>query len=262
MENCLFSPLYVNVDNKLTSCNTFSRAPNNTFTNCYYTVPLDGSQTMTIDGKNYYILRNSADWQYFRTKIVDANGNSDVNAILAGDFNVTNAAGYTSDIPFRGIFEGNGHTLNINIKGGDKPYIALFVKTKDATIRNLNVTGSVSGGSYAAGLVGCVESSLSIENCRVSAHIFTTGTSAGGFIGHSQSSTNAIRQSLFDGVIEAKAFAANSYAGAFRGMGDTNSMNTTCAFSVIRLPILQVATGRTTAFQDGTIQPLMPPNWA
>lgn len=227
MENCLFSPLYVNVDNKLTSCNTFSRAPNNTFTNCYYTVPLDGSQTMTIDGKNYYILRNSADWQNFRTKIVDANGNSDVNAILAGDFNVTNAAGYTSDIPFRGIFEGNGHTLNINIKGGDKPYIALFVKTKDATIRNLNVTGSVSGGSYAAGLVGSVESSLSIENCRVSAHIFTTGTSAGGFIGHTLSSTNAIRQSLFDGVIEAKAFAANSYAGAFRGMGDTNSMNTT-----------------------------------
>lgn len=228
LENCVFNPSFISVEDKQSDCYPFVEESNKTtLTNCYRAIDFGKPATTTIDGKTYYILHNADDWKNFLTKIVEANGNSDVNAIMANDFHIANAAGYTNGIPFRGIFDGNGHTLEVNINSPTKEYIAPFCRTKDATIRNLNVSGSVKGGNYAAGLVGSSESTLTIENCHVSADIYTTQTHAGGFIGHSQSSTNAIRNCLFDGVIEAKKFVVDSYAGAFRGWGNLNSMNTT-----------------------------------
>ncbi|MBR3531466.1 MAG: hypothetical protein IKN83_08885 [Bacteroidaceae bacterium] len=228
LEKCVFNPSLINVETKQTNCYPFVEESNNTtLTNCYRSTDFGKPEKASIDGKDYYILRNADDWNNFLNKIVTANGNSDVNAIMVNDFEVTSSAGSRNNIPFRGIFEGNGRTLSVKIDGGDNDYVAPFAVTTTATIRNLNVCGSVRGGDYVAGMVGSSKSTLNIENCHVSAAIYTTKKHAGGFIGHSQSSTNAIRNSLFDGTITAREFQPESYAGAFRGWGSTSSVNTT-----------------------------------
>ena len=137
-KNCLFAPTRLTFSTK--SSETFSRVLDQTsdFNTCYYTIPFDGTEKVTIDGKTYWVLRNEADWNDFIQKVMEANGNSDVNAIMANDFNIIYSVGYRSNIPYKGTFEGNGHTLNIHIQSPTNDYIAPFSHTKDATIRNLN----------------------------------------------------------------------------------------------------------------------------
>lgn len=228
MENCVFNPSLIKVPSNQSYCYPFVEESDKvTLTNCYRSTDFGKPEKTNIDGKEFYILRNADDWEQFLRSIESAKGNSDVNAIMVNDFEVSSSAGSRNNIPYRGIFEGNGRTLSVKIDGGYNDYVAPFAVTTTATIRNLNVRGSIKGGDYAAGLVGSSQSTLTIENCHVSADIYTNKKHAGGFIGHSQSSTNAIRNCLFDGTITAREFFVGSYAGAFRGWGNANSVNTT-----------------------------------
>jgi hypothetical protein len=59
--------------------------------------------------------------------VTEADGKSDVNAILDEDFTVTEPL--PSNAPFRGIFDGNGHTLYLNIDRGTNNTGALFLTT-------------------------------------------------------------------------------------------------------------------------------------
>lgn len=71
--------------------------------------------TVIIDGITYHVLRNADDWARFGELIADARGETEVNAIMDADFTVTTMVGLTEKEPFRGIFDGNGHTLDVNI---------------------------------------------------------------------------------------------------------------------------------------------------
>ena len=99
-------------------------------------------ETTMIDGQSFYVLRNSDDWDKFRQLVIEANGTSDVNAIMDADFSITDGVGM--DVwPYRGVFDGNGHTLNVNIDWGSNYYASPFPTVKDVTIKNLHVTGTV-----------------------------------------------------------------------------------------------------------------------
>ena len=225
-KNCLFAPTRLTFSTK--SSETFSRVLDQTsdFNTCYYTIPFDGTEKVTIDGKTYWVLRNEADWNDFIQKVMDANGNSDVNAIMANDFNIIYSVGYRSNIAYKGTFDGNGHTLCIHIQSPNNDYIAPFSRTKDATIRNLNVVGNVWGAEHPSGLVGSSEgSTLTIDNCHVSVHVFTTKTHAGGIIGHGHKVKNYVRNCLFDGTIEAETFNSKSYGGSIIGWEDGGTSN-------------------------------------
>lgn len=58
--------------------------------------------------------------------------------------------------PFSGNFNGNNHTININLNTSSNPEdgVALFGYTKNADISNLTVDGNVSGHSIVAGIIG------------------------------------------------------------------------------------------------------------
>ena len=227
--NCLFAPTRVDIDPLRTSCFNFCREKNpypTATNNCYYLTNINSSDNVTLNGKEYLVLRNATDWNTFITKVMSANGNSDVNAIMANDFNVIYSVGYRSNIPYRGTFEGNGHTLGVSITSPDKEYIAPFSRTKDATIRNLNVVGQLTGGMHASGLVGSSEGSeLRIENCHVTVNVNTTRTHAGGILGHGHKAKNYILNCLFDGSINAKTYNSGSYAGAILGWEDGGTSN-------------------------------------
>lgn len=231
INNCQSAPMVVDIDPKMTDCSSLARiytnAGSSNISNSYYTIPLDGNKTCDIDGKTFYILRNAEDWRMFKDKVESADGTSDVNAIMVADISTEYAICYLSDVEFKGIFDGNGHTLTVDIDEGDEEFVAPFCRIRGATIKNLNVRGTVRGGIHAAGLVGGAYGSETnnILNCHVSVDVTTSKTHAGGIMGHGHSAKNRIQNCLFDGSVTATKFTTGSYAGAFVAWEDGRTTN-------------------------------------
>jgi len=109
-------------------------------------------------GSELVHIRNASDWTTFRDKVKAANGKYDVNAILDADVNAgTIMVGWETQNYYRGTFDGNGHTINVNISGSNLANIALFRYGRNFTINNLNVKGTITAGDGLAGLVGSAE---------------------------------------------------------------------------------------------------------
>ena len=159
-----------------------------------------------------HLLENDSDWEEFRTALKNR-GTKSVNAVMNADFTVNNSAD-----DFKGIFDGNGHTLTMRSGGG-----SLFNSAHDYTIKNLHLTvtpnGSIGGGDYFAALVWN-SYNANIQSCWVSSSMHCTDLNAGGFIGHGHDTDHTINNCLFDGAISAGddgKLGSNSYVGAFIG---------------------------------------------
>ena len=124
-------------------------------------------------------------------KADDGNGtyaHAGVTLYLAGDIALTgtwkpvgSTATYVGDF-FAGTFDGCGHTISgLNVQGSTVNQ-GLFAAINKATIRNLNVSGTVSCGTknYVGGIVGKVQAGA-IENCSFSGSV--TGGYTGGIAG-------------------------------------------------------------------------------
>ena len=57
-------------------------------------------KSVNIEGKTFYVLRTSDDWDKFRQLVIDANGESDVNAIMDDDFTAIYSIGFRFGIPY------------------------------------------------------------------------------------------------------------------------------------------------------------------
>ena len=227
---CLFAPTFVNIDKSLTSSRNFARMSNEAngkLENCFFTTSIDGTESTVIGGKTYAIIRTTEDWNSFVKKVEEARGISQVNAILMNDISITQPCGKSNDIPFFGIFDGNGHTLSVYIRDATPDNVSPFYRVKDATIKNLNVKGKVYGGRHASGLVGRTTEGTTnyIENCHVSVDVTTTDRYAGGIIGHGSSAKNYIRYCLFDGTITNEVWNTVSFAGALMGWENGGTSN-------------------------------------
>ncbi len=188
-----------------------------------YKITLDverGESVIPVEPSTYFEIRTADDWNTFCTMVDNAGGKSNVNASLLADISVTKVAAYTANEAYRGIFEGNGHTLTLNISDNSQS-TALFSHAATATLRNLNVKGSVKGADFTAALVGRVDDDATfvIENCHVSASITTTGQYAGGLVGWALGAQTTVRNCLFDGSITA---SSGTYAGSFIGWANDN----------------------------------------
>ena len=144
-----------------------------------------------------------------------------VNAKMMNDINVTTMMGSMAH-PFRGTFDGNGHTLTVNYEISDvydqeslnAPIPAPFGFIQNAEIKNLNVAGNITINEErlgAGGLVGfCLRvsnteaSSNTITNCHVSTNVSGKVTDFGGIIGGVDNHvTTIISGCLFDGSLVA-----------------------------------------------------------
>lgn len=194
-----------------------------------FTYPLN-ENNITQSGDTYTI-KTAEGWNYFCQRLEvdgDLNGFNGKTVMLAGNITVTTMAGSTGH-PFKGMFDGNGHTLTFNYTA-DMPNCAPFQNTDGATICNLHVTGLIEGGNwnYMGGLVGSANGKLTIENCRVSTQISTTFDSntlsanvgIGGFVGLLSSQYNQchITGCVFDGLIYNPNYSGTTYGcGGFVG---------------------------------------------
>lgn len=110
------------------------------------------------------------------------------NYQLTEDITVT--APYGNDITgftgFTGTFDGNGHTVTLDITASTA-YVGLFSKLAGgAVVRNVITAGSISGKvNNVGGIAGTADGNVTIENCKNTASI-KGGKGAGGILGYSE----------------------------------------------------------------------------
>ena len=195
------------------------------------------------DGQNRLVLRDSTDWNQFCKLVEESKGKKDINVVMAADFTITKPVGQLEESTYRGTFDGNGHTLTVDMDQEESNELTNYGSwapfrfvTDYTTIRNLHVVGTVVGGIHSAGLVGGIGkyvTNLKIENCHVSTNVKGTGynnnqSHLGGIVGHGGSATIVVQNCLFDGTLTAINIPQgdnmdNTYAGAFVGWQDSGA---------------------------------------
>lgn len=141
-----------------------------------------------------YLISSNSDWEAFSIAVAAGNDYVDeyflltqnlsgVSAIIGLNPNYTETWNKAVIItqPFKGTFDGRGHTITVNIteKNTVNMEWGLFAYLKNATVRNLNVSGNISilgdiTGKYIKSMVGviCLSAEKSnITNCHNSADI-------------------------------------------------------------------------------------------
>lgn len=174
---------------------------NGTCTYCGATVDI----TPNTDG--VYEITNLGQLQWFANQV--NGGNTSFKAKLMADIDVSSIPTFgigTSEHPYAGTFNGNGHTLTISLRSSTQ-YLPLFPYVNGATIQNLMVDGIIAcSAKYAASFVGSAKGNVTIENCISSVTIKSTlvgdGTHAG-FVGVAESGgTLTITNCAFIGAIK------------------------------------------------------------
>ena len=145
---------------------------------------------------------------------------------------------------FAGTFDGDGHTLTVNIVSAstNKNYCAPFAYVSNTTIKNLHVAGTVTpSGQFGAGIVGSSgnkanDGDITIENCHVSVTInndyISTGNNKfpnhGGFVGIAEGNAY-FTNCWFDGAFIGKN--DSQHCGGFLGLCKNKGVFTNCLFT-------------------------------
>jgi hypothetical protein len=131
-----------------------------------------------------YLLADADDLFWFARQ-VNIKGLKDIEGRLTGNINLKNASWTpigSSSTNYSGIFDGNGYEISgLNVNSEDN-YQGLFGYTKDATIKNLTVSGQVNGGGWVGAFAGLAMNST-IENCVNKATVQGTKVNTGGIAG-------------------------------------------------------------------------------
>ena len=147
-------------------------------------------------------ITSVADWNEFCNNVKNGRDYSGEIVTMTADISITsqdNQAGSDGKL-FKGIFDGNGHTINVNMTATG-PNCAPFYGVQDATIKNLVVTGSITSEYIqVGGLCGIANGNTTFNNCLSSVAITSTCTTTqgdtygwstcGGFVGASGGSAN------------------------------------------------------------------------
>ena len=183
------------------------------------------ARALDTDGEGYYLIGSVQDWKDFAALIET---NASANARMTADIDLGSdqtmiGYGYGSDAsyrkPFSGVFDGQGHTLTIHYVTASvvneltdaglavHSYLgcAPFRYVMGGTIRNLHTAGTISATHEGiAGIVGWVNGSTLIENCRSSVDLTYTDNhrGIGGIIYMNyDSGALTINDCLYDGTI-------------------------------------------------------------
>ena len=209
---------------------TFAMPNENVTIGATFTFPMN-ADNFAQDGDTYTV-KNAEGWDYFCQRMrYDPNldGFSGKTVELAANISVTTMAGIVH--PFKGTFDGKGKTLTFNPTEVGM-YTAPFQNTDGATICNLHVEGTITGGtnSYIGGLVGSSEGDLTIRDCHVSTQISTkydsntlsSNVGIGGIVGYIHYTTYGqkcqITGCVYDGLIYNPNYSGTTYGcGGFVG---------------------------------------------
>ena len=239
ISNSLFAPAEVTVQGGA----IIARNGATSLTNCYYisdwsaaTDQGTNANSMTAEAlvaalnngtKNWCIYRGNAipimvnlvistkaQWDTFAANVGNYDGKYVQLSANIGTANAPITTMTTTDTSFKGIFDGNGHTLTVNLtnSGGN---VAPFYYLYGGTIMNLTVSGGVTtAGSFNAGLVARTHGGINyIHNCIIHTNVAVKDY-GGGVVGHADNASSlTISDCIYDGTIT----HTGDYAGGFIG---------------------------------------------
>ncbi|MCR5419321.1 MAG: leucine-rich repeat protein [Lachnospiraceae bacterium] len=186
-------------------------------------------EALSLDGEGTadspYLIRNSSDWRLF-AKNINAGTDADAYYKLAQSFDTNSKAAVnivgTQEHPFKGVFDGAENTLKVVIKDTENNGTAPFRYIEGATIKNLKVTGTVTGTTHTAGLVGFSKTGSTnvIEDCEIDMDVVVPASDGnrhlGGVVGHAASSTLTVKGTIFGGRLN----NTGDYAGGIIGWAE------------------------------------------
>lgn len=202
---------------------------------------LSGSGTAT----DPYLIGSDADWETFVSYINDKGGSYRYkNYKLTADIHVTSMAGKNNDDnAFKGVFDGNGHTMTLDLTDDGNSYCAPFRFVGKSTFKRLHIAGKITSISYnAASLVGYQRyGTLNIYNCWSSVDIMCTKKSSyscnAGFVGYIYESDININNCRFDGSLQgADADGCSGFVGQ-RNSNSSSMKISNCLFAPTQLTV-------------------------
>ena len=151
------------------------------------------------------------DWNAFCVAVNKGYNYSGETVTMTADITtaVTTKVGTFAGTTFKGTFDGQGHTLTVNLPSISHEGNAPFMYIEGATIQNLVVNGTVTAGignvnRHAAGLVGYAwNGTNTIRNCQVNTDVNSGSDYAGGIIGHGRDSNIIMEGCVYTGQITA-----------------------------------------------------------
>ncbi len=200
---------------------------------------LSGSGTAT----DPYLIGSDADWETFVSYINDKGGQYRYSYYkLTADIKVTSMAGKNNDDnAFKGVFDGNGHTMTLNLTTDGSSYCAPFRYVGGSTFKRLHIAGKITSNSYyVASLVGYQRyGTLNIYNCWSSVDIVCTkktdNSFNAGFVGYSYDSN--INNCRFDGSLQgADADGCSGFVGQ-RNSNSSSMKISNCLFAPTQLTV-------------------------
>ena len=234
ISNSLFAPANITV-----TASTFCRHNSSTLhleaSTCYYITPASTVQgtnagSMTAEALVAALNNGTKNWCIYRGNaipvmvnlVISTKAQWDNFSSHAGNYenkyvqlnaDISNITAMTSGT-FQGIFDGNGHTLTVNLtnSGGN---VAPFYYLYGGTIMNLTVSGGVTtAGSFNAGLVARTHGGINyIHNCIIHTNVAVKDY-GGGVVGHADNASSlTISDCIYDGTIT----HTGDYAGGFIG---------------------------------------------
>ncbi len=113
---------------------------------------------------------------------------------------------------FRGIFDGGGHTISgLYASGGE--YTGLFGDVQGGMVKDLAVSGSVSGSSATGGIVASLEGGT-VENCLNYCTVSGgTGIKTGGIVGSFETNLDTLASSVIKSCLNMGGVSANDMSG-------------------------------------------------
>ena len=180
--------------------------PNHNFATITATLTPDPAH-FSQDG-DVYTIHTAEGWGIFCDMLESGETFSGKTVKLGNDISVSRMAGKTGSddsTPFGGTFDGDGNTLTFNYSGSED-FIAPFswtTWTNSPIFRNLTISGTINTtGAYAAGLVGHLFGTVTVEHCTSNIDI-TCASGGSGFVGLCEHTVN-FSDCLSSAVIHSK----------------------------------------------------------
>ena len=221
----------------------------------YYVAPasLNGSGTE----ESPYVIDNEYDWICFAASVNNGTSYSGEFVELYSDISVSEMVGSSETNSFQGTFLGDGvHTLNFTAGSSSAAFgaenCAPFRYTKNATIRDLKVTGTIyTSRKFAAGLVARNSGTTTITNCQIGTVIHSSvsgdGTHGGIVAMPASGATTNITGCVYNGRL--LTTNGTQYCGGFVGWSGDNTV--TVAHSLYAPDANIVAAAGETAIDNG-----------
>jgi hypothetical protein len=190
-----------------------------------FTFPVTLLAVPATDENGTYLLSSAAELDWFAYQVNQ--GSNTLNAKLTADIdasqcgNLPIGSAVLNNKGYAGTFDGQGHTVTVNLVRPYEDYVGLFRGASDgAVIRNVTVNGSVTGQWCVAGLVAHADGEVTIENCVNNASVTATGLNYGnaaGIVGSASSGDNT----YITGCVNNGAITAAGYLGGIVGFSAT-----------------------------------------